>query len=77
MGGGASGVAAEAESVASKPLEKWDVNEVCGLVKAMGLAEAADAIKEIGVGGKNSWQSVQDRPCVIRWDRCSSPTVLG
>jgi hypothetical protein len=43
---------AEAESVASKPFEKWDVNEVCGLVKAMGFAEAADAIKENGIDGK-------------------------
>jgi hypothetical protein len=50
--GVASGVVAEAESVASKPFEKWDVNEVSGLFKAMGFAEAADAIKENGIDGK-------------------------
>jgi hypothetical protein len=54
-GGGASGVAAEAESViAAKPFEKWDVNEVYELVKSIGIAyaEAADAIKENCVDGK-------------------------
>jgi len=52
-GGGASGVAAEAESVvAVKPFEKWDVNEVYELVKSIGFAEAADAIKDNYVDGK-------------------------
>jgi hypothetical protein len=54
-GGGASGTAAEAESVvAAKPFEKWDVNEVYELVKSIGIgfAEAADAIKENYVDGK-------------------------
>jgi hypothetical protein len=53
--GGASGTAAEAESVvAAKPFEKWDVNEVYELVKSIGFgfAEAADAIKENSVDGK-------------------------
>jgi len=50
---GVAGVAAEAKSVvASKPFEKWDVNEVCRLVRAIGFAEAAEAIKENGIDGK-------------------------
>ncbi len=53
VGGVVSGVAAEAESVvASKAFEKWDTNEVCGLVKSIGFAEAADAIKKNGIDGK-------------------------
>jgi hypothetical protein len=53
LGGGASGVAAEAESVeVVKPFEKLDVNEVYGLVKSIGYAEDADAIKENSVDGK-------------------------
>ena len=51
--GGVNGVAAEAESVvAVKPFGKWDVNKVYGLVKSIGYAEAADAIKENCVDGK-------------------------
>jgi hypothetical protein len=56
-GGGASGVAAEAESVvAAKPFEKWGVNEVYKLVKSIGIgfAEAAEVIKENSVDGKTS-----------------------
>jgi hypothetical protein len=51
--GGASGVAAEAESVvAAKPFKKWDVNEVYELVKSIGFAEAAEVIKKNSVDGK-------------------------
>jgi len=32
--------------------EKWDVNEVYGLFKSIGFAEAADAIKENCVDGQ-------------------------
>jgi hypothetical protein len=52
-GGGASGVAAEAESVvAVKPFEKWDVNEVYELVKSIGFAKAAEVLKENYVDGR-------------------------
>jgi len=52
-GGVASGVAAEAESLmAVKPFEKLEVNEVYGLVRSIGYADAADAIKENSVDGK-------------------------
>jgi hypothetical protein len=34
------------------PFEKWDVNEVYGLFKSIGFAEAADAIKENCVDGQ-------------------------
>ena len=54
-GGGASGVAAEEESVvAVKLFEKLDVNEVYGLVKSIGFgfAEAAEVIKKNSVDGK-------------------------
>jgi hypothetical protein len=48
--------APEAESVVpAKPFEKWDVKEVCGLVKSIGFAKAADvieAIRQNGVDGK-------------------------
>ncbi len=39
--------------MAAKPFEKWDVNEVYGLVKSIGMAyaEAADAIKKNSVDG--------------------------
>jgi hypothetical protein len=53
--GGASGAAAEAESVvAAKPFENMDVNEVYELVKSIGIgyAEAADALKENSVDGR-------------------------
>ena len=53
--GSASGVVAEAESVvAVNPFEKWDVNEVYELVKAIGIGytEAAEVIKKNSVDGK-------------------------
>ena len=38
--------------MAVKPFEKLDVNEVYGLVRSIGYAEAADAIKENSVDGR-------------------------